>query len=65
MEKLAIELGVHGTRSPVHLIANYWMADEGKVDTNLMRATGFDRELEQRGVRKSLDNMESRYRRAT
>ena len=33
-----------------------------KMDPNLMRAAGLDRYLEQGGVRKSLDDMETRHR---
>src|SRR5215213_7422964 len=64
MEELAIELRICGTRSPVQRVSNNRMADEGQVDTNLVGATSFDRNLEQRHVRKSLDNVETRYRRA-
>ena len=58
MQKLAIELRIGGSRSPIHPIAHDRMPDEGQMDPNLVRAPGFDRNLEQRGVRKSLDNAE-------
>jgi len=65
VEKLAPKLEICPTRFPVQLVAKDWMADEGKMYPNLVRATGFDRELEQCGIRKSLDNAETRYCRPT
>jgi len=62
MKKLAIKMEICLTRSPVQLIAKNWMADEGEMDPNLVGATGFDREFEQCGIRKSLDNAETCYR---
>src|SRR5215213_4260790 len=64
MEKLAIESRTFRTLLPVQRVSNNRMADEGQVDPNLVGATGFDGNLEQRHVRKSLDNVETRYRRA-
>jgi hypothetical protein len=63
MEKLALERGICGTRPAIDLIPKDWMADEGKMDSNLVRATGLDRDLEQCGDRKSLDDAEPCYRR--
>ena len=62
MEKLAFEMRVRRSRSPIDLIADDWVADEGQMDPNLMRAAGLDRDFEQCGVRKSLDNVETRHR---
>ena len=62
MEKLAIELRFCQSRSPIDMISDDWMANECQMDPNLMSAAGLDRYLEQGGVRKSLNDMETRHR---
>jgi hypothetical protein len=62
MEKLAFKRRIGQPRSSIELIPDDWMADEGQMHANLMRASGLDRNLEQCGVGKSLDNVEMRHR---
>jgi hypothetical protein len=55
-------LALRRPRAPIQLIAGDWMTDEGQMDPNLVRASGLDRDLEQRAVPKSLDNAKMRHR---
>src|SRR5918997_5963737 len=61
MEELTFKTRVRRSRSPIELIPDDWMTDEGQMHPNLMRPPGLDRNLEQRGVRKSLDDAEMRH----
>src|SRR5215207_1640933 len=61
MEKMAIKMGVRRSRSPIELIPDDWVADEGQMHPNLVGTASLDRDLEQCGVRKSLDNVDMRH----
>jgi hypothetical protein len=42
MEKLAFQGRVRQSRSPIELIPDDWMADEGQMHPNLVRAPGLN-----------------------
>jgi hypothetical protein len=62
MEKLAVESGFRQPRPAIKLVSDDRMANKRQMDANLVRAPGLDRNFEQCGARKSLDDTETRHR---
>jgi len=63
MEKLAFKVRICRLHSAVELIPKDRLTDEGQMHSNLVRATSFDRNLEQRTARKSLEHAKTRHSR--
>src|SRR5215204_3199903 len=62
MEKLPLEIGIGWMFPAIDAVTYNRMSDERKMDPDLVCASGFDRNLEQRGVRKSLDHTKMSHR---